>query len=346
MLKGAVNLSGNSSLTIDPGIYSQINVSGNASLFLNPGLYEIAGEGLSVTGNANLTGTGVMIYNAGSNFPMPAGGSFGGLTLAGNGVISLTPMDSGTYAGIVIFQSRDNTCALSLSGNGSLSLHGGVTYASAALLSESGNAQSEGPIVVSRLQISGNVSSSAPVAASGGAGTDATVGELLGGNLSLYVANPSGYLSQDERARIDDAIAGWDALLAPYHVTITEVAGADAANLVLEGATTSPVGGLAAGYSAPTNRARSPSSWDGASTRAPIPRASGRASTTSSRWSTTNSAMPWDWAIVPPPIPSCTRRSRRGWCRTPTITDRRIPDLNATRWMRCTRSRPSPGKTG
>ena len=183
-----------------------------------------------------------MIYNAGSNFPS-AGGSFGGLTLAGNGIISLTPMDSGTYADIVIFQSRDNTRTLSLSGNGSLSLHGGVTYASAALLSESGNAQSEGPIVVSRLQISGNVSSSALVAASGGAGTDATVGELLGGNLSLYVANPSGYLTQDERARIDDAIAGWDALLAPYHVTITEVAGADGADLVLEGATTSPVGG-------------------------------------------------------------------------------------------------------
>ena len=33
-----------------------------------------------VTDNARLTGTGVLIYNAGSNYPAP-GGSFGGVTL-------------------------------------------------------------------------------------------------------------------------------------------------------------------------------------------------------------------------------------------------------------------------
>ena len=41
--------------------------AGNARLTLNPGIYVIAGGGISVTGNASVTGTGVMIYNAGSN---------------------------------------------------------------------------------------------------------------------------------------------------------------------------------------------------------------------------------------------------------------------------------------
>ena len=63
-----MNLSGNSSQTINPGIYSQITVSGNAKLTLNPGIYVIAGGGFTVSGNASVTGSGVMIYNAGSTY--------------------------------------------------------------------------------------------------------------------------------------------------------------------------------------------------------------------------------------------------------------------------------------
>ena len=64
----SVNLSGNSSQTINPGIYSQITVSGNGKLTMNPGIYVIAGGGFSVTGNGCVSGSGVMIYNAGSNY--------------------------------------------------------------------------------------------------------------------------------------------------------------------------------------------------------------------------------------------------------------------------------------
>ena len=110
-----LNLSGNSqTTTINPGIYSQITVSGNARLTLNPGIYIIEGGGLTVTGNASISGTGVMIYNAGSNYP-GSGGNFGGITLSGNGTFNLTAPTTGTYAGILIFQSRQNTRALSFS---------------------------------------------------------------------------------------------------------------------------------------------------------------------------------------------------------------------------------------
>ena len=89
---GSESLSGNSQATINPGIYSQITVSGNASLTLNPGIYIIEGGGFTVTGNASVSGSGVMIYNAGSNYPS-SGGNFGGITLSGNGTFNLTRPD-------------------------------------------------------------------------------------------------------------------------------------------------------------------------------------------------------------------------------------------------------------
>ena len=104
---GSKSLGGNSR-TINPGIYSQISVSGNARLTLNTGIYIIEGGGFTVTGNASVSGSGVMIYNAGSNYPS-TGGTFGGITLSGDGRFSLSAPTSGTYAGILIFQSRQNT---------------------------------------------------------------------------------------------------------------------------------------------------------------------------------------------------------------------------------------------
>ena len=52
---GSVNLSGKSTATINPGIYSQIKVSNSASLTLNPGIYIIEGGGLTVTGGASIS---------------------------------------------------------------------------------------------------------------------------------------------------------------------------------------------------------------------------------------------------------------------------------------------------
>ena len=150
---GAESLSGSSTATIKPGIYSQITVSGNAALTLSAGTYIIEGGGLTVSGNASITGSGVTIFNAGSKYPT-TGGTYGSISLSGNGTYSLSPPTSGTYAGIVIFQPRDNAKALSLSGNASGMT--GTVYASAAQLSESGNAQLNASLVVDTLTISGD----------------------------------------------------------------------------------------------------------------------------------------------------------------------------------------------
>ncbi len=161
----AVNLSGNGTLTISPGIYSQINVSGNANLTLKAGIYVIAGGGFSVSGNAAVTGSGVLIYNTASTYNSTSGadasgGTYGNITLSGNGALNLTAASTGPYAGILIFQSRDNAKAVTISGNAMQGMTGAI-YAKTAQLAESGNAQvgsasSPVSIVVDTLTLSGN----------------------------------------------------------------------------------------------------------------------------------------------------------------------------------------------
>jgi hypothetical protein len=150
----AVNVSGNSSQTINPGIYSSISVSGNGNLTMNGGIYVIAGGGFTITANAIVNGSGVLIYNAGSSYPR-SGGTFASVNFSGNGNISLTPMTSGAYAGIILFQSRDNTQALALSGNAISGTHGTI-YAANAEVALSGNAQLAGVLVAGSLNMSGN----------------------------------------------------------------------------------------------------------------------------------------------------------------------------------------------
>ena len=150
---GSFSLGGNSSKTIQPGIYNQISVSGNAKLTMSSGIYIIEGGGFSVSGNASVTGSGVMIFNAGSNYP-GTGGTYGRITLSGNATFNLSPATSGTYAGIVFFQPLDNTKAITVTANAS-----GITgtiYAPTAQLSESGNAALDASLIVDTLTISGN----------------------------------------------------------------------------------------------------------------------------------------------------------------------------------------------
>jgi hypothetical protein len=244
--QAAVNLGGSQTQTINPGIYSQINVAGNAKLTLNPGIYVLAGGGFAVTANGSVSGSGVMLYNAGSNYGTTgSGGNFGGITLSGNGTISLTAPATGTYAGVLIFQERDNNRAIALSGNGVAGLNGGLIYAPQALLNISGNAQvKHSPLIVGQLQVSGNGSSTLT---NGVDSTNNTAGQLLAGNLTVYVNNSNGYFTPDELARIQDVITATNSLLVPYGVSVSEVSDPSLANITLDSGTTSPVGGLANG---------------------------------------------------------------------------------------------------
>src|SRR5262249_25584357 len=148
-----------------------------------------------------------------------------------NGTFSLSAATTGTYAGILIFQSRQNTRALSFSGNALAGMSGAI-YAANALLSMSGNAALQNPLVVGMLNLSGNVALTQT--ATGSDGTGDAVGfadTLMAGNLSVAINDPNGLFTTDELARIRDAIHAWDAILVPYNVTITEVSDPSLANL-------------------------------------------------------------------------------------------------------------------
>ena len=77
---------------------ASITVSGNAQLILNPGIYIIGAGGVTVSGNATVTGgtmvdgQGVLLYNNGA------------LTVSGNASVNLTAYSTGDYAGLAIFQ--------------------------------------------------------------------------------------------------------------------------------------------------------------------------------------------------------------------------------------------------
>ena len=111
------SLSGNSSATIKPGIYSQIAVSGNGTLTMDSGIYIIEGGGFTVSGNANVAGSGVMILNAGSTYPT-TGGTYGSITLSGNGSYNLSPRDQRDLRGNRDLPSRATIPkSLTVSGN-------------------------------------------------------------------------------------------------------------------------------------------------------------------------------------------------------------------------------------
>ena len=120
--------------TLSPGVYKGgISISGSATVTLQsgpmPAVYYMQGGGFSVSENGNVTGNGVMIYNDASG---------GSLSISSNGSVTLSPMTTGAYFGITLFQARTATAPVSISGNGTTNISGTI-YAANAPLSLSSN---------------------------------------------------------------------------------------------------------------------------------------------------------------------------------------------------------------
>jgi hypothetical protein len=140
--------------TIQPGVYSGgISVTGNGSLNMQPGIYYMDGGGFSFSGQGNLDAQGVMIVNNPST-------NSDVISISGSpgASIVLTPMTTGPYQGISLWQTRTSTNTISVSGNGSSTISG-TFYAQHGLLQVSGNGGSDvlGAQYISYdLKISGN----------------------------------------------------------------------------------------------------------------------------------------------------------------------------------------------
>ena len=143
-----------------PGVYGDVAFSADCTL--QEGLYVITGD-WALTGNDDLTGTGVTLYFTCGTQSSPracnAPGEEGGALLAhGNGLIKLTAPTSGTYAGLAIAYDRLNTSLLWLTGNGE-SQYVGTIYGYSAKMRYDGNGctvANESLIVVNSLEFNGN----------------------------------------------------------------------------------------------------------------------------------------------------------------------------------------------
>ena len=119
--------------TLNPGVYTGgISLSSSSSATLNPGIYYLNGGGLTISGSASITGSGVMFYNA------PGGGN-GKINISGTGSITLSPPTSGAYKGISLFQDRTLTNGITISGGSGMNMSG-TFYAAKALMNISGSA--------------------------------------------------------------------------------------------------------------------------------------------------------------------------------------------------------------
>jgi hypothetical protein len=116
------NLSISSDQTVNPGSFNSIHITGG-NVTLNPGVYVIGSGGLTINGNANVTGTGVTFY-------ITNGGS---VQINGTGTVTFYAPTTDPYAGILFYQDPNDTSAATINGTSSSIFQGALYFPSASL---------------------------------------------------------------------------------------------------------------------------------------------------------------------------------------------------------------------
>jgi hypothetical protein len=127
----ALTLNGNRTFNFAPGDYlitGGISVTGVANVNFGAGVYTLRGQGLKLAGSGTITADGAVFYI-----------EQGVTDLSGTGEMTIKAPASGPYAGIAIFQARDNTNTVKLRGT-ALSGGSGAVYAKAAMIEFAGTA--------------------------------------------------------------------------------------------------------------------------------------------------------------------------------------------------------------
>jgi hypothetical protein len=153
--KGACDVTtpSNATTTLQPGTYNSITIGKNSTVILNSGIYYFNGSGgVQFNGDGSVTSGagGVMFYFNGTATINAVGG--------GNKTddVNLSPLSSGTYAGILFYQDPSDTSNPTLGGNDG-SIFGGIAYFPSADLTYFGNANSTAGIIIAKsFALSGN----------------------------------------------------------------------------------------------------------------------------------------------------------------------------------------------
>jgi RHS repeat-associated protein len=185
----SVNLSGNDSRQISPGVFDEISVTGKGNLTLQPGTYVVRRQ-FTATGNASITAEGVTIYLACSAYPAPCNGGEQGapLTLTGKGSLNLSG-PTVKCSPVAIFADRSSTGEITLTGNGGLPING-MIYSKSGTLGLTGN----GAIGVNGLVVVGN----ATLTGNGNVSIANSVPLSAGLGLSLAASSTSQRLGETE----------------------------------------------------------------------------------------------------------------------------------------------------
>jgi hypothetical protein len=138
------HFAGSSAHVLSPGCYNGLSLSGSGNLTLEPGLYIINGS-LNFDGSRTVSGTGVTFYTTGTT------------RISGSRVLVLSAPTSGTYNGLLFFQSRSDYKAMSFSGSTGSDVQG-IIYAPKADLTYTGStgATFHTDVVVDSVTITGS----------------------------------------------------------------------------------------------------------------------------------------------------------------------------------------------
>lgn len=115
-----------------PGVYT-VNLGGNGNLTLNPGIYILKGGGMDTGGNADVTGSGIFLYNTYSTYPAAPGAtpSCSTINLQGNSQMVLSAQTTGTWANLLVYQDPACSVEMKIGGNGTFDGTGSIYIPSA-----------------------------------------------------------------------------------------------------------------------------------------------------------------------------------------------------------------------
>jgi Flp pilus assembly protein TadG len=136
----------------NPGVYTvNLGGSGNAALNLNSGVY-ILKAGMDTSGNGDVNGSNVFIYNTYSTYPLNPGASpsCGQLKITGNGTATLSATTTPPWANLLLYQDPACTVGAQLGGNGEFHGVGSVYIPNAAFTFDGNNAEFTGSQLVAR----------------------------------------------------------------------------------------------------------------------------------------------------------------------------------------------------
>jgi hypothetical protein len=141
-----------------------IHVNGGNSVTFSPGLYVIDGGGITIDGNATVSGSGVTFYLTGNNGNGNNAANYSGVTINSTSVVNLSSPCDGAASGIkgmLFFQDRDitNGAPSSINGAAGSTFNGGI-YFKTTPLSYAGSSAVNGftLIVADTLTFTGNSS--------------------------------------------------------------------------------------------------------------------------------------------------------------------------------------------